>query len=402
MFDAGEQTGMAAARAHFEAGLSLLASQDIDPIAPLQLGCDIKALRGFIDRLEAQCARRVELFDRDRGYAPSGDGSATNWLRHHCNMSGATADRHVKFARQLPDLEKTQQALESGQIGIEHALEIARATEDMGAAAEGELLEAARSKDPVEVRQVAKELRHRADPEGMAGLALAQHRKRRLRLYDLADGMLALEAALPPEGGVALKLCLESLIGIPPKDDERSQQQRHADALLELCRRQLDSGKLPSMGGRKPHLTLVVHAETLAGEAGAPAAQLEGYGAISVETAKRIASGGTLSVLTVDSNGVALNLGRSRRLASEPQRRVLAARRPHCAWPGCTWEARHCEPHHLDEWWRGGGSDVKRMVLLCRARHHPLVFEGGWRVELQRDGSVVPIPPWEQSAAAGT
>jgi hypothetical protein len=164
MFDVGEQTGMAAARAHFEAGLALLASQDIDPIAPLQLGCDIKALRGVIDRLEAQCARRVELFDRDRGYAPSGDGSATNWLRHHCNMSGATADRHVKFARQLPDLEKTQQALESGQIGIEHALEIARATEDMGAAAEGELLEAARSKDPVEVRQVAKELRTAPTP----------------------------------------------------------------------------------------------------------------------------------------------------------------------------------------------------------------------------------------------
>ncbi len=401
MFDASETTHVTAALPHFEAAFALLANQDLDPVPPVQLGCDIKALRSLIDRLEAQCARRVERFDRDRGYAPSGEGSATNWLRRHCHMSGATADRHVKFARQLPDLEKTQAALASGQIGIEHALEIARATEDMGAGAEGELLEAARSKDPLEVRQVARELRHRTDPSGMAELALAQQRKRRLRLYQLGDGMLGLEGALPPEGGVALKLCLDSLIGVPPKDDERSQPQRQADALLELCRRQLDSGELPRLGGRKPHLTLVVQAESLAGLPGAPAAQLEGYGAISVETAKRIASGGSLSVLTVDSQGVALNLGRSRRLASEPQRRVLAARRPQCAWPGCTWEARHCEPHHLDAWWLGGGSDVMRMVLLCRSRHHPLVFEGGWQVELQPDGSVVPTPPWDQAAGAG-
>jgi len=265
MFDVNKTTEVAAALPHFEAALALLANQDLDPVPPVQLGCDIKALRSLIDRLEAQCARRVERFDRDRGYAPSGDGSATNWLRRHCHMSGATADRHVKFARQLPDLEKTQAALASGQIGIEHALEIARATEDMGAGAEGELLEAARSKDPLEVRQVARELRHRTDPSGMAELALAQQRKRRLRLYQLGDGMLGLEGALPPEGGVALKLCLDSLIGVPPKDDERSQPQRQADALLELCRRQLDSGELPRLGGRKPHLTLVVQAESLAG-----------------------------------------------------------------------------------------------------------------------------------------
>src|SRR5712692_1659017 len=127
MFDASETTHVTAALPHFEAALALLANQDLDPVPPVLLGCDIKALRSLIDRLEAQCARRVERFDRDRGYAPSGEGSATNWLRQHCHMSGAAAERHVKFARQLPDLEKTQAALASGQIGIEHALEIARA-----------------------------------------------------------------------------------------------------------------------------------------------------------------------------------------------------------------------------------------------------------------------------------
>ncbi|MEP7105793.1 MAG: DUF222 domain-containing protein, partial [Chloroflexota bacterium] len=151
--------------------------------------------------------------------------------------------------------------METGQIGIEHALEIARATDDLGAGAEAELLSAAR------------EIRHRVDADGMARRAMEQFRKRRLHLYDLPDGMLGVEGALPLEGGAALRLTLESRTGVPPKGDDRSQQQRQADALIELCRRQLDSGTLPSSNGRKPPLTVVVQAATLAGEPGAPAAR---------------------------------------------------------------------------------------------------------------------------------
>jgi hypothetical protein len=197
-----------------------------------------------------------------------------------------------------------------------------------------------------------------------------------------------------------LKLCLHSLTGIPPKGDDRSQQQRNADALMELCRRQLDSGKLPRVGGRKPHLMVMVSEETLAGVPGAPPAWLEGAGVISVETAKRITSGGTLSHVLLDKDGVALKLGRARRLASEPQRRVLTALgKGICWWPSCTWEARYCETHHLDIWWKGGGTDVDRMVLLC-LKHHPLVFEGGWKLEKRPDGTIRPIPPWEQGPQA--
>src|SRR5712692_5396760 len=353
MFDAG--------MARINEGVALLAKDDPSLVAPVELGADIKAIRGAIDLLEAQCARRVELFDREQAFGCSGDTSTTGWLRNNCNLSGFSADRHVKLARQLPQLEATQMALESGEIGIEHALEIARATDDMGAAAEAKLLTAARNSDPAEVRQAARELRHRVDAEGMNRLAMEQFRRRRLHLYGLPDGMLAVEGALPPEGGVALKLTLESLIGVPPKGDDRTQQQRCADALIELCTRQLDSGTLPSVNGRKPHLMVVVQAETLAGKPGAPAPQLEGAGPISVETAKRLMCDGSVSVLTVDKKGVALDLGRTRRLASEPQRRVLVGRDQNCVGPGCNWEARFCTPHHLDGWALGGGTKVARM-----------------------------------------
>jgi len=377
---------------HFEHGLSLLAEHDLDAMSPVAMGSDIKDIRSVIDRLEAQCARRVEVFDREQAFGCTGDTSTTSWLRRNCNLSGFSADQRVKLARQLPELEATQKALESGRIGIEHALEIARATDDIGVAAETELLAAAQAKDPTEVRQAAREIRHRVDAAGIARQALEQQRKRRLHLFNLPDGMLSLEGALPPEGGAALRITLESLIEVPPKGDERSQQQRQADALMELCRRQLDSGTLPRLKGRKPHLTVVVQAETLAGKPGAPAAQLEGAGPISGETAKRLLCGGSVSVLAVDRNGAALDLGRSRRLASEPQRRVLVAQYRTCIFQSCNWEARFCEPHHLDAWVLGGGTSARRMVPLCN-HHHTLVHEGGWQLVEQQDGSITAVPP---------
>lgn len=383
----------AAALACIDRGITMLAAHDPGTVAPALLGADIKAIRAAIDRLEAQCARRIQLFDREQAFGANGDTSTTSWLRNNCNLSGFSADRHVKFARQLTELEATHQALDDGRIGIEHALEIARATDDIGPAAEAELLAAAQRQDPAELRHAARELRHRVDAAGLARLAMEQRRRRRLHLYNLPDGMLGVEGALPPEGGVALKLTLESLIGVPPKGDDRSQQQRQADALMELCRRQLDSGTLPRLNGRKPHLMVVAQADSLAGRAGVPAPQLEGAGPICVETARRLMCDGTASVVTVDGNGVALDLGRARRLASEPQRRVMVGRDRSCVVPGCNWEARFCEPHHLDAWAAGGSTKVSRMVLLCKVKHHPLVHEGGWRLVEQSGGAIDLLPP---------
>ncbi|HLQ61815.1 MAG TPA: DUF222 domain-containing protein [Candidatus Acidoferrales bacterium] len=373
------------AAGHFARGLELLSRQDLDGIAPVDLGQDVKRISGVIDRLQLERARRVELFDRGRGFGPSGHATATSWIRNECKMSGFAADQQVKLARQLPELESTSRALAAGEIGIEHALEIARATQDLGLTAEGELLSVAKEKDPAEVRLAARDLRHRVDADGMARLAAEQYRKRRLRIYNLADGMVGMDGALPPEDGAALRLTIESLAGIPPKGDDRTQEQRNADALSALLRRQLDAGSLPSLGGRKPQLTVVINAETLAGLPGAPAARLEGAGPISTETARRLLCRGGASLLTVNGKGVVLDLGRSKRTASEGQRRALSARYRHCCTRGCDREARFCEPHHLDPWELGGGTSVERMVLLC-SKHHVQVHEGGRPMEEPRAG----------------
>ena len=76
-------------------------------------------------------------------------------------------------------------------------------------------------------------------------------------------------------------------MGPPAEDDRRTAPQRRADAMTELARRQLDGGRLPEVGGQKPHLVVTVDAATLSKQAGSLAAELSGRSRFPAETARR-------------------------------------------------------------------------------------------------------------------
>jgi hypothetical protein len=96
----------------------------------------------------------------------------------------------------------------------------------------------------------------------------------------LDDGSLYLQGVLDPEGGAALRSALEPLARKRGTGDERLQPKRMADALVELAMLQLDRGRLPRMGGQRPHLMVTTSLDTLLGLPGAPAAELVGAGFI--------------------------------------------------------------------------------------------------------------------------
>jgi hypothetical protein len=55
-----------------------------------------------------------------------------------------------------------------------------------------------------------------------------------------------------------------------------------------------------------------------------------------------------------------------------------------CAIPGCCTPVSDCEIHHLDEWIHHQLTDLKRLVPLCK-RHHHLIHEGGWRIDMDEN-----------------
>jgi hypothetical protein len=95
-----------------------------------------------------------------------------------------------------------------------------------------------------------------------------------------------------------------------------------------------------------------------------------------------------------------LYLGRSRRVASPDQRVVLYATDRGCTHPGCDVPGYWCEVHHLDEWARGGSTDINNLALTCPPEHK--LAEKGWRARKRPDGRTEWIPPPQHDRGART
>lgn len=118
---------------------------------------------------------------------------------------------------------------------------------------------------------------------------MRQERER--RFFDLKrrqNGWFSCEGNLDPEGGTLLETALGAIAGEQKcEGDHRSPGQARADALSGLAEHRLAFGDLPEKGQEKPHLTIVVSAETLRGDEHSPAPQIDWGTPVSGETAKR-------------------------------------------------------------------------------------------------------------------
>jgi len=178
--------------------------------------------------------------------------------------------------------------------------------------------------------------------------------------------MVRLDGDLDPESGAVVITALGSLADPAALDsqDGRGPAQRRADALVEICRRHLDTSDRPRVGGEKPHLTITVSVDQLAARG---LADLD-TGPIPLETVRRLACDATLiPILTRD--GQPLTAGRRSRVIPPAVRRLLYQRDQHCTHPGCQVPARWCDAHHITHWAHGGQTDAANLHLLCR-RHH--------------------------------
>ena len=101
------------------------------------------------------------------------------------------------------------------------------------------------------------------------------------------------------------------------------------------------------------------------------------------ETIRRLCCNGRIvPILLID--GVPINVGREQRLANRAQRRALRAMYRTCGFGTCDTPFNRCEIHHVVPWELGGPTDLANLIPLC-SRHHHMVHELGWRLELAPD-----------------
>src|SRR5215831_14382461 len=279
------------------------------------LGEQIAGLCLLRSRMDAEITRRVAVFDRTRGFAAFDAHSACAWLRTEVRLSPNAASEHVRVARQLDRLPEVGRALAAGEVNLQHVQTITRVLEEAPAEVAEEagpsLVQLARRVDPHRLGAVTRHLRHTFAPEAVVRDEAHDRQRRRLHLSESTDGVYYLDGVLDTETGAMLRTALDSLMGPPAREDERSWPQRRHDALDDLVRRQLDGGELPQVGGQRPHLTLTASAETLARMPASKAADLDWGLPVSAEFLRRVACDCELTCILVDGNGDPLSVGRT-------------------------------------------------------------------------------------------
>ncbi len=320
-----------------------------------------------------------------------------DWTREQVGaalrLAPSTADRRLTVARQLRDrLPSTARALAAGEISYLHAARLAEAVRDLdadvAAQVEARVLRRAGSQTVGQFATSVQRAVLAVDPRGSARRHEDAVQQRRVVISPAQDGMATLWALLPAEGATLIGCVLDSLASVKGPDEDRSCDQRRADALVDVFARVLADPSLPEQHGTRPAIQVTVALSTVLGCDEQPA-ELAGYGPITAATARRIAadpSGTWRRLVTDPATGALLDCGRSTYRPPADLAEFVIARDQRCAFPGCTRRARRCDLDHEQPWQSGGPTSPDNLAPLCR-RHHLAKHHAGWRRRRQPDGS---------------
>ncbi|MEL4318931.1 DUF222 domain-containing protein [Leifsonia sp. YIM 134122] len=211
------------------------------------------------------------------------------------------------------------------------------------------------------------------------------------------SGMLRFTARLNPVNGALLKTAIETLVTArirsnrdadPTDSAPVSIPRMQADALVAItehassCRETITPLDLATIIIRINHTDLVT---------GVGPAFIDGINQpVSAGTVRRIAGQAGIIPLVLGGPSEVLDLGRTHRLFTIPQRIALAERDGGCAF--CGTDGSYAEAHHITWWDRDTGpTDLDNGVLLCRTDHQR-IHHDGWTIT-SNNGNVWFIPP---------
>jgi len=349
---------------------------------------DVARLKGCIAGIEAELARRAnQLSDAGAGLP------ADELLGRSQQMSRREAQRASRRADTLGNVPALSRQLGAGRIGAEHAdaLASAAARLDDGDrtllfALDAELATHAASSTPEQFRRHVDRVVDQLAAD--RGLERAERQRRSATLakgINHDTGMYWLRAELDPESGVRVFSALDAELAAlvtadrdPEAAPGRRRDQLAAQALVGL----VTSAHRSRRPGRTELLMLVDHDTIVNGLHDNSVCEYVDGTELPVATARRLACDADIYPVVLGADGVVLDMGRSRRLATPDQRRALRSMYRSCGVGDCEVPFDRCEIHHLDDWAKHHGhTDLDRLIPAC-SRHHHLAHEGGWQLEL--------------------
>ena len=349
---------------------------------------DVRRVRGWLDSVEVAAARRLaELAVESPSMFPEQVAAEAG------RVSLAEASKGFERAGTTATIPEMGAVLSEGSTSGGHVDVVTRALRGLTPqqrdrlAERGDVLAAAATLLPRDefARTVRAEVRRIHSDDGIDRLQ-QQRRNTSLRTWvDRDTGMWCLRGEFDPETGALLEGRLRNAIEAMfhdhqpdtcPTDSVLKQHHLRALALFGLT-----AGNGPRSSGRID-MSVLIDAETLLhGEHAHSVIDCGVPIEIPVETLRRWACIAEITPIIVGADGVSLYLGRDSRTANRAQRRALRAMYRCCAIPGCSVAFDNCQIHHV--WWfrHGGMTDIDCLVPVCH-KHHHLVHEGGWNLNL--------------------
>jgi hypothetical protein len=333
----------------------------------------VEDLHREIAGLQASVARLIGEAERRGIPVSEGFGSTTSWLIAHTQDPPGVCRSRVATARALRHMPHTREAFSSGELSECRARRLVEARDAAPEVFERDeelLVDQALTLDARTFPKAVGHWQRLADQDRFAEDHRGMHDARSLHVSRTWGGMTRVDGNLDPESGHVLITALEAITSPGNLDptDTRTATQKRADALCEIARFYLDHGDTPTLGGEKPHITVVVDLESLENRAGRRC-ELDVDGAITPQAARRLACDAQITRIITQGESQPLDVGRATRTIPAGLRKALNLRDGGCTHPGCHVPARWCDAHHITHWIDGGITVIRNLILLCR-RHH--------------------------------
>lgn len=338
-------------------------------------------------------------------------------------ISGYRARKQAKTAGTLKALPNTLQAAKDGWITMDHAQLMAEshARAPLAPEEELELIALAIAQDCDQFRKTTAALEDRRQADDGLSRTERQRARRSARVFDGDNDMVVVYAELDRIAGERVKTAIEALSTRMLRDDtangeERTFEQRNADALAALITQQPASAKSEPLYGReqatgnrcagsndgntgvgsdgdqtrcgpsetedgdlapqKTVLVVSVDYDALTGKL-ENASLIDGT-PIDVGELRRVACDADIVPAIFAADGQPLHLGRKQRSATQAQKLALYRRDRGCI--GCGMRPTACDAHHIQWWDQNGPTDIDNLVLLC-PRCHRKVHKYGHVIE---------------------
>lgn len=367
---------------------------DLVALTDAQLEAHLGRLRRPLAVLEAARARALSELERRVRRTAGPDrvtGEVLEARRRAAKdqrMSPSDAKRAAEAGSHADKHPTTGEAFRAGDVGPVHVRLLGEALEQLPSAqrdqAEGELLELARTCDPVTFGRRVREYLAQHAPRELHQQEKGQHRQRRFRMTDTEDGGVAFSGQAYGTAAELARTALQAFRRPDTPEEHRTPEQRSADAFEQLCDAALRLGDAPTVHGERPHVVLVVEESQLQQDAGVGRFAHSSQ-PITLAEVGTLLTDCAVSRVVRDADRVPIEVTKSVRTVPMGLWRALVVRDGGCRWEGCDAPASWCDVAHGEHAYRSEGRlCLSNATLLCR-RHHRRFDKGPWRLQIDGD-----------------